>query len=251
MKTTAKKGVGAIVGAWLMVKAQEFIAYTDTVDTIDWSAVGSTAISELMTGAVALIALFTQLETPNKPVVRKRLDVDPDFDSFDVPARPSVAPVSKQEPLNMSALRAELKVDEGVMYETYHDSEGFRTAGIGHKLLETDPEYSMPIGTEVSAERVQQWFNSDVSTALSDARAVVTDFDSHPEMVRRNLVNMAFNLGREGLSKFKKTLALINQRRYSEAAEESLNSLWADQVGKRATRLASRLRMVDSDIRLA
>lgn len=93
MKTTAKKGVGAIIGAWLLVKAQEFIAYTDTVAQIDWSAVGSTAISELMTGAVALIALFTRLDEPDRPVkkpdIRHRLD--PEFDVIDdVPERPPV-----------------------------------------------------------------------------------------------------------------------------------------------------------------
>lgn len=52
------------------------------------------------------------------------------------------------------------------------------------------------------------------------------------------LINMAFNLGVEGLLKFKKTLKLIEEGKYKEAAKEMLNSKWDKQVGRRAEELS-------------
>jgi lysozyme len=52
------------------------------------------------------------------------------------------------------------------------------------------------------------------------------------------LVNMAFNLGLEKLQGFHNTLLAIKQGRYNDAAAGMRNSLWAKQVGYRATALA-------------
>jgi lysozyme len=56
------------------------------------------------------------------------------------------------------------------------------------------------------------------------------------------LVNMAFNMGVNGLLKFKKMIAAIDDRNYDEAAIEMLNSRWAVQVGKRANELSKQMR---------
>ncbi len=52
------------------------------------------------------------------------------------------------------------------------------------------------------------------------------------------LINMCFNLGIEGLLKFKNTLKLVEEGKYEEASEAMRESLWAAQVGNRATELA-------------
>jgi lysozyme len=52
------------------------------------------------------------------------------------------------------------------------------------------------------------------------------------------LVNMAFNLGVNGLLKFKNMLAAVTEERWEDASSEMLNSRWADQVGNRAIELA-------------
>jgi lysozyme len=58
---------------------------------------------------------------------------------------------------------------------------------------------------------------------------------------------MAFNLGVDGLLKFKNTLALLrsaieSHASYARVADGMLNSLWAKQVGRRADELARQMR---------
>ena len=52
------------------------------------------------------------------------------------------------------------------------------------------------------------------------------------------LLDMAFNLGVDGLMKFKKTLSLIERGDYASASKEMLNSVWAAQVKRRAADLS-------------
>lgn len=55
------------------------------------------------------------------------------------------------------------------------------------------------------------------------------------------LINMTFNLGIVGLLKFKNTLAYIKEKNYKQAAANMRKSLWHQQVGKRAARLARQM----------
>ena len=59
----------------------------------------------------------------------------------------------------------QLKIDEGVKYEIYEDHLGYPTFGVGHLIIEDDPEYGQPIGTEVSEERVMECFLNDLQIA--------------------------------------------------------------------------------------
>jgi len=56
------------------------------------------------------------------------------------------------------------------------------------------------------------------------------------------LLDMAFNLGVFGLTKFQNTLALLEAGEYEAASEEMLNSRWAEQVGQRALNLSQAMR---------
>lgn len=56
------------------------------------------------------------------------------------------------------------------------------------------------------------------------------------------LINMAFNMGLKGLLGFKNTLKFISQKNYEQAARNMSQSLWAKQVGRRATELMERMR---------
>jgi GH24 family phage-related lysozyme (muramidase) len=48
---------------------------------------------------------------------------------------------------------------------------------------------------------------------------------------------MAFNLGRNRLSKFKNMLRYVNEGNYIMAANEMVNSKWYGQVGRRSKEL--------------
>jgi len=43
--------------------------------------------------------------------------------------------------MNIGKLRADLEADEGIKHETYMCSENKLTFGVGHLVLQSDPEY--------------------------------------------------------------------------------------------------------------
>ena len=55
--------------------------------------------------------------------------------------------------MNKDKLREELAEDEGCKFEIYLDHLGLPTFGIGHLVVEGDPEHGQPVGTPVDNER--------------------------------------------------------------------------------------------------
>ena len=143
--------------------------------------------------------------------------------------------------MNIEALREQLKIDEGVKYEIYKDHLGYPTFGIGHLITENDPEHGKPDGTEISEDRVNEIFETDVAKFVSEAKILFPDLDDLPDVAQQVIVNMAFNMGRPRLSKFKNFIAGVNDRDWTRAAEEMMDSRWATQVGDRAIRLRNQI----------
>ena len=148
--------------------------------------------------------------------------------------------------LDREAVFEQLKIDEGVVYEIYHDHLGYPTFGVGHLVLESDEEFGKPVGTPVSEERVKECFENDLNIAIRECDALYEDgqFDNLPDEVQQILVNMMFNMGRTRLSKFKKMHAAILKEDWKTAAVEGRDSRWYKQVTNRAERLMSRLEEV-------
>ena len=101
--------------------------------------------------------------------------------------------------MNIDQLREELKVDEGVKYEIYLDHLGLPTFGIGHLVLNSDPEYGQEVGTPVSENRVNECFAKDVEIVLSECKKLYANFELLPDEVQLIIANMMFNMGRPGL----------------------------------------------------
>ena len=152
----------------------------------------------------------------------------------------------KGETMKFERLFEQLKYDEGVVYKIYKDHLGYPTFGIGHLVLESDPEYGQPIGTPVSEERVTDCFRRDSDIAVRECVILYGEpyFEDFPDEVQEILVNMMFNMGRPRLSKFKKMNAALKKEDWVEAAKEGRDSRWYHQVTKRAERLMSRLENV-------
>jgi lysozyme len=140
----------------------------------------------------------------------------------------------------------QLKIDEGVVHEIYLDHLGLPTVGIGHLILESDPEHGKEVGTPVSQARCEELFMKDLDTAISECVALYGPdvWEAFPEEVQEILVNMLFNMGRPRLSQFKKMNAALEQGDWKTASVEGRDSRWYDQVGNRANRLMSRLEVV-------
>ena len=144
--------------------------------------------------------------------------------------------------MNRESVFEQLKVDEGVVYEIYKDHLGYPTFGVGHLVLESDPEHGQDVGTPVSEERVRECFERDLDTAINECVALYGDaWETFPGEVQEILVNMMFNLGRTRLSKFKNFNAKLEAHDWLGAAPEGRDSLWYRQVGNRAERLMERL----------
>jgi len=99
--------------------------------------------------------------------------------------------------MNREAVFEQLKIDEGVVYEVYKDHLGYPTFGVGHLVLESDPEHGQDVGTPVSEERVRECFERDLDTSINECIALYGDaWEAFPGEVQEILVNMMFNLGR-------------------------------------------------------
>jgi lysozyme len=144
--------------------------------------------------------------------------------------------------MNKNKLRKELAEDEGCKYEIYLDHLDLPTFGIGHLVVEGDPEHGQPVGTPVDEERVHQVFDSDITSTLDECKVLYPDFDDLPEEAQLIIANMMFNMGRPRLSKFKGMKTGVDARDWNRAADEMVDSRWYNQVTNRAERLVKRMR---------
>ena len=144
--------------------------------------------------------------------------------------------------MNLEQLREQLEIDEGVKYEVYNDHLGYATFGVGHLVLESDPEFGDPIGAPVSESRVIEAFEQDCENVLRDCNILYEDFDDLPEEAQQVIANMMFNMGRPRLSKFKGMKRGVDSRDWNAAANEMVDSAWYRQVTNRADRLVERIR---------
>ena len=136
----------------------------------------------------------------------------------------------------------QLQIDEGIVNEIYKDHLGYETFGVGHLVLESDPEHGQPVGTDVSPKRVADAFDHDLNIAISECEALYEDsWEGFPEEVQEVLVNMLFNMGRGRLGGFKNFRKALEEADWKTAAVEGRDSRWYDQVGARAERLMVRL----------
>jgi lysozyme len=144
--------------------------------------------------------------------------------------------------MNLEQFREQLEIDEGVKYEVYNDHLGYATFGVGHLVLESDPEYGDPIGAPVSESRVIEAFEQDCENVLRDCNILYEDFGDLPEEAQQVIANMMFNMGRPRLSKFKGMKRGVDSRDWNAAADEMVDSAWYRQVTNRADRLVARIR---------
>lgn len=150
-------------------------------------------------------------------------------------AAPS-APVAGVDP----ELIEQLKIDEGLRLKAYKDTVGVWTVGYGHAHVAP--------GTVWTPEQAEAQLVRDVVKHNAELDAALPWVKTLDPVRRRVLQNMAFNLGigsaekRTGLLGFRNTLEFVRNGQYLQASTNMLASKWAQQVGKRADRLARQMR---------
>lgn len=157
--------------------------------------------------------------------------------------------MSHSADMNMDALISELERDEGVKLSSYRCTAGFLTIGVGRNLdtNKLTAEELAFVGHNcrtkpITKEQSDYLLKNDIEKVCADLMKFLPWWTYLGDVRKRVLVNMAFNLGTEGLLKFENTLALIRSGSYAQAAAEMVKSKWAKQVGKRADRLANMMK---------
>jgi lysozyme len=131
----------------------------------------------------------------------------------------------------LDTLRLQLQFDEGVRSKPYADTAGKITIGVGRNLDDVG----------VGRDEIDLMLSNDIDRAEGIARRLIAAFDDLSDARKAVVCNLAFNLGNR-LAKFSDTLDAINDGRFEDAADAMLDSLWAKEVGARATRLALAMR---------
>lgn len=131
------------------------------------------------------------------------------------------------------------KRDERGRHIPYKDTVGKWTIGWGRNITDNG----------ISQDEAILMINNDIQKALADARSLIKNFDLLDDVRQEVLVDMAFNLGRNRLSKFRLMRAAVQRDDFEGAADQMVDSKWYKQVGIRGVNLEAMMRTGESDIR--
>lgn len=137
--------------------------------------------------------------------------------------------------MDKGLMTAELEIEEGRVGHAYLDSLGFLTLGIGRLVDERK-------GGRISDAEINLLCSNDIDAKMAEMDLRLPWWRVLSEVRQRVLLNMAFQMGVDGLAKFKNTLDYIHNGRYDDAAKGMLASMWAQQTPARALRMANRMR---------
>jgi len=129
----------------------------------------------------------------------------------------------------------QLRRHEGFVSHAYKDSLGYLTIGYGRLI---DKEKNGGI-TQDEAEYLLANDINGVYESLTHYLSFFKNLDAPRQAV---LLNMAFQMGVHGLRQFKNTLRLIEAGNYNGAADNMLESLWAQQTPNRAQEMSTQMR---------
>lgn len=133
-----------------------------------------------------------------------------------------------------------LRLHEGMRLTVYDDSTGKPiqrgSQVIGNPTIGIGTLLSAPGG--ITASEADMLLRNRVSIATSAAERLAPGLAKSDPVRFDVVVELAFQLGMNGLSKFVNTLRAINERRWEDAAAGMLASLWATQTPVRAKALA-------------
>ena len=142
--------------------------------------------------------------------------------------------------MDMDRLLASVKKHEGYRNKVYLDTLGKRTVGVGHLCVEDfwedDKEYEEKFLMTI--------LEHDLSDAIKGANDLMAEYGCMDinEKAHELIIEMVFQLGKTGVSKFRNMWKALSALDYSTAAEQMLDSRWAKQTPNRANGMADIMR---------
>lgn len=131
---------------------------------------------------------------------------------------------------NLDALRASLKLHEGLRLHPYADTTGHLTIGWGHDLTDDG------IGTDLA----ELMLSEDISVAMQSAFQLIPFVALLDDVRKRAFVEIVFNMGDKILT-FHDALGAAKRSDWPNCVAGFKASLWSRQVGSRAIVLESML----------
>ncbi len=128
-----------------------------------------------------------------------------------------------------------IKHHEGFRSKVYKCTEGYDTIGYGFAIkdLELDEDIS---------EMILMRKLDNLMTRIGKTFVWWRSADS---TVKDVVVEMCYQLGVSGFSKFKKTIDHLENKRYGKASAEMLDSRWAKQTPNRALELSNLIKELE------
>jgi len=127
------------------------------------------------------------------------------------------------------ALLERIKHHEGFRSRVYKCTEGYDTIGYGFAIK--DLEIDEDIAEMILMRKLDDLMNRIQKTFVW--------WRSAEDEVKDVVVEMCYQLGLSGFSKFKKTIKYLETKQYGKASVEMLDSRWAKQTPNRAIELSN------------
>ena len=140
--------------------------------------------------------------------------------------------------MDMDRLLQSVKKHEGYRNKVYKDTLGKRTVGVGHLCVEDFWEDNK----EYPEEMLMNILKDDLKNAIEGSERLLKDCRILDSLAREIIIEMVFQLGETGVSKFKNMIkALKEGPDYQTAAIEMMDSRWAKQTPERAASMSAEM----------
>ena len=138
-------------------------------------------------------------------------------------------------------LKKQLEFEEGRRLKAYTCTAGHKTIGIGHNL-DVKPAFNgQRIPDIISDQICDLIFDRDIEDTIIQLNFVWLANTKLDPARRDAVINMCFQLGINGVMKFKLMLNALERSDWVAAKAHALNSSWAKQTPERAERVAEQL----------
>lgn len=134
-------------------------------------------------------------------------------------------------PKELQDIVEDIKKHEGFRPKVYECTEGYDTIGYGFAIK--DLTMDEDVATLILMKKLH--------TLLQRITVAFPWFKDVDETAKKVVINMCYQLGIRGFSKFKKTIYYLETEQYEEASIEMLDSLWAKQTPNRAKELSEEI----------
>lgn len=128
-----------------------------------------------------------------------------------------------------------IKKHEGYVGVVYKDSLNVDTIGYGFAIKDLELDRDI---CDIILERKIKDLHDRVKNKFKW-------YGYMPQEIKDVVMEMCYQLGVGGFSKFKKTISFLENKQFKDASEEMLDSLWAKQTPNRAKELSKRVKEVE------